>query len=324
MSDSPNINPFHETVFYEQSQVGMLELRGDTRADFLQRQTTNDTRRISSQGILTSVLTSPTGRILDVLYLFEDQASNEPVIQAITLPGHAPATASYLKSRIFFKDQVELWEISANYIHMDLSGPGIQHVLQKLDLPALLETGQLASTHPGDIEIKVFKHNPQLGLGIRLFTFAEFRERIRSILSEAGVKELNHNDYEILRVEAGLPAASHELVEEHTPLEVNLVNAISENKGCYTGQEVIARQMTYDKVTRKLVGLNLDREIQVGAQFFAEGKLAGIVTSSVVSPRFGPIALGIIKRPYHQPGIELTSTEGENTITARVTSLPFI
>jgi glycine cleavage system aminomethyltransferase T len=81
--------------------------------------------------------------------------------------------------------------------------------------------------------------------------------------------------------------------------------------------------MTYDKVTRKLVGLYLDREIPVGAQLFAEGKPAGFITSTVPSPRYGPIALAIVKRPYHNPGIELHAEEGDNRVTALVTRLPF-
>jgi tRNA-modifying protein YgfZ len=140
---------------------------------------------------------------------------------------------------------------------------------------------------------------------------------------EAGIKELNRSEYEILRVEAGLPSAQHELSEEYSPLEVNLESAISDKKGCYTGQEVIARQMTYDKVTRRLVGLLLGEEIPLGAQLRGEGKPVGVITSTVLSSRYGPIALSIIKRPYNQPGTELIVDVGESKLVARVTQLPF-
>jgi tRNA-modifying protein YgfZ len=316
-------NHLNETVFYEQSLVGVVEACGHTRADFLQRQTTNDIRLLSSERVLPTVLTSPTGRILDVLYLVEDQAGNEPGIQALTLPGNAPATTSYLKSRIFFMDQVKVLDTSANYFQIDLTGPNVGQVLERLGFHSIPETGQLLTTQAGAGVLRLFRHDPQLGFGFRICAISELREWIRSSLFEAGVKELSHNNYEILRVEAGLPSIPHELSEEYTPLEVNLESAISDQKGCYTGQEVIARQMTYDKITRKLVGLFLGAEVSLRVQLYAEGKPVGVITSTVLSSRFGPIALSVIKRPYCQPGIELTIDGGENTISARVTQLPF-
>jgi tRNA-modifying protein YgfZ len=323
MESSIQSNHSTQTVFYEQSLVGVVELRGNTRADFLQRQTTNDLHLMSGQSILTTILTSPTGRILDVLYLLESLSSNEPVIQAITLPGSAPATISYLKSRIFFMDQVEVFDASANYLTIDLTGPEVRYIIERLGFRSLPETGQLLSTQNAAERIKIFQHYPQLGLGYRIYANSESQEHIRRILLEAGVKELNRSEYEILRVEAGLPSAQHELSEEYSPLEVNLESAVSDTKGCYTGQEVIARQMTYDKVTRRLVGLFLGEEIPLGAQVRGEGKPVGVITSAVLSPRYGPIALSIIKRPYHQPGTELIVDLGENKLVARVTQLPF-
>jgi tRNA-modifying protein YgfZ len=323
MESSIQSNHSTQTVFYEQSLVGVVELRGNTRADFLQRQTTNDFYLMSGQSILTTVLTSPTGRILDVLYLLESLSSNEPVIQAITLPGSAPATISYLKSRIFFMDQVAVFDASANYLTIDLTGPDVSYAIKKLGFRSLPQTGQLLSAQNAAERINIFQHNPQLGLGYRICANSELREYIRRILLEAGVKELNRSEYEILRVEAGLPSAQHELSEEYSPLEVNLESAISDKKGCYTGQEVIARQMTYDKVTRRLVGLLLGEEIPLGAQVRGEGKPVGVITSTVISPRYGPIALSVIKRPYYQPGTELTVDGGESKVGARVTRLPF-
>jgi folate-binding protein YgfZ len=135
---------------------------------------------------------------------------------------------------------------------------------------------------------------------------------------------LQDQTYQILRVEAGIPAPRAELTEDYTPLETGLGWAVAEGKGCYTGQEVIARQLTYDKVTQHLVGLRLNRSAQPGKRVWAEGKPAGAVTSAVHSPRFGEIALAIIKRPHHQAGtlVHAGDTEAQS-IPATVTSLPF-
>ena len=129
-------------------------------------------------------------------------------------------------------------------------------------------------------------------------------------LAGAGVEQLSPESHHILRVEAGLPAAGAELTEEFTPLEAGLEYAVSGAKGCYTGQEVLARQTTYDKVTQHLVRLRLEAPAGAGERLWAGDKVVGVITSAAVSPRFGPVALGVVKRPHHEPGSELTAGEG--------------
>ena len=96
-------------------------------------------------------------------------------------------------------------------------------------------------------------------------------------------------------------------------------HAVSGNKGCYPGQEVIARQLTYDKVTQRLVGLRLDEPVAPGGRLLAEGKPVGVITSAAVSPRFGAIALGVVKRPHHEVG---TPAGGRDERYAELAALP--
>lgn len=305
------------------SQVGTVELQGNTRLDFLHRQTTNDIHLISKEHIITSVLTSPTGRILDVFYVFEALVSNMPVLRVITLPGMAPTTTAYLNQRIFFMDQVNVLDTSARYFHLDIIGQGLTSALGKLAFRHLPERDQLLTAQLAGQEIFIFKHHPHLGLGIRLLGPVELLEQIIATLIEVGIQEIKNDQHEILRVEAGIPAAQHELTAEFTPLEAGLHSAISDQKGCYTGQEVIARQMTYQRVTRQLVGLYLEAPAAPGTKLQVDGKPAGIITSFASSPRFGHIALAMIKRPHHQSGSKLSIASAQGSITALVTSLPF-
>ena len=97
--------------------------------------------------------------------------------------------------------------------------------------------------------------------------------------------------------------------------------ACAENKGCYTGQEIIARQITYDKVTRTLVGLRSAALLAPGAAVAAEGREVGRVTSAAFSPQLqAPVALAIVKRPYNAVG----TTVVVNGVEATVAALPFI
>ncbi len=140
---------------------------------------------------------------------------------------------------------------------------------------------------------------------------------------QAGAVELTPDIFEILRVETGLPAAYHELVEAYTPLELNLETAIVDTKGCYTGQEVIARQRTYDKVARKLVGLRLEASVSNGADVLAESRPAGVVTSAILSPRLGPLALAVLRRPHNEPNTHVQIKADDQLVNGVVQALPF-
>ena len=147
-------------------------------------------------------------------------------------------------------------------------------------------------------------------------------ERGKSLgVAMAGTRAL-----EVLRVEAGIPRWGAEMDEETIPLEANLgERAISLTKGCYVGQEVIARASYRGGVRRKLVGLHLDSGSMParGTSLLhaaGETKPAGEVATAVSSPRFGAIALGYARREFQAPGTSLVCADGAR-FTVR--ALPF-
>jgi tRNA-modifying protein YgfZ len=311
-------------VYRQQPLQGMIQIAGSDRLDFLQRLTSNDAKSLQGKKVIPSVLTSPVGRILDVLYLFEDEAHAKPAVYSISLPGRTAATLAYLKSRIFFMDKVEVSDVSSEYAFYNLLGKDVEKVLIKFGLMDLPKAGQIAETSFNNNQLRLFRLDSHLGLGFQLIASQSTHEQVRNMLEELGVGEMTPEEYETIRVEAGIPTVDREISEEHTPLEINLENAISTSKGCYTGQEVIARQMNYDKVTRKLVGLYLESSTAAGTQLRAGDKPAGKITSCTLSPRLGPIALAIVRRPFHQEGTQLTFQDNDAVRTARVTTLPFL
>jgi folate-binding protein YgfZ len=146
---------------------------------------------------------------------------------------------------------------------------------------------------------------------------------VEAALCALGLSPLSPEAYEELRIEAGLPGP-HELSEDYNPLEVNLRDTVSDSKGCYTGQEIIARQITYDKVTRNLVGLRLTDAAERGSRILHEGHKIGEVTSIVNSPRLGWIGLAVIKRPASDAGTTLAVIGEGGEVPATVVQLPFI
>jgi len=288
-------------AYYVQDAVGFLRLWGADRLDFLQRQTTNDLRLLAAEQTVSTVLTSPAARILDVLCVIDEGES----LGVIPLSGRVGETSKFLRKRIFFSDQVSIDDLSADFDQMLIIGPQAANGLQNLGVP-VPKLGQLVNVEINRQPATVIAQNINFGVGYRILTQKESSATILEALDNSGVVTVSSDIFEILRVEAGKPGSVNELTDAYTPLEVQLQDMISDSKGCYTGQEIITRQITYDKVTKILIGIRLSDFVEAGANLEIENKSVGTLTSVVQSPRFGPIGLGIIRRPYHEIGTNLS------------------
>lgn len=303
---------------YEHSNC--LEVSGADQVAFLQRQTSNDLRLLAAGRALLSVLTSPTARILDVFiiqarldFLPADSESAE-ALHLLSLPGRGEQSFRFLKSRVFFMDKVVLRELSEAVGQLDLLGPQAATLLERLcGASAPLANRYLDGVLNG-LPVRLLGLDPAIGLGTRLLFPAGQRAELERILQQNGAAPLSNQEYEILRIEAGLPGAESELDERFTPYETGLASAVSSSKGCYTGQEVLARQATYDKITQGLRRLRLSGPLAPGQTLEAEGRPAGVITSVGESPRQGWIGLGVIKRAYLEAGQRLQAGEVEAVV----------
>ncbi len=309
-------------TFYPVPAAGALRISGPDRRDFLQRQTTNDLALLTDSRPLVTVLTSPTARILDVLTLINvpDPESGEQALLALTLPGRANATAAYLKGKIFFMDNVTVADVSAIYRQIEVPVPGGDSLLAALGFREAADLPAVDSITFHGTSLTLLR---QAQLPPRLVVAASQETELLARLRAEQAVALSPEDFEIARVETGRPGPQNELSADYTPLENNMGWAISGTKGCYTGQEVIARQITYDKVTRKLVGVQLATEVAAGSKVWAGKQAAGTVTSAVLSGRYGPIALAMIKRPHFETGTQVTIGEPDNGVSGKIVDLPF-
>ena len=300
-----------DTSYYLHPQGGLLTVSGPDQIVFLQRQTTNDVRLLKPGKAILTIMTSPNARILDVLHLIsgfplEGALRAEPAaIWLITLPGKGSETFRFLKSRIFFMDKVTIEDHSTTTVQVDLFGPSAADTLQKLGLNQALSINELGTLSVENLECLILALEPVIGLGYRLLIPIAVLGSLQSRLDQLGCKQLTEDKYESARVEAGVPAAGHELIERYTPLECGLRSAISDSKGCYTGQEVIARQITYDKVTQTLCGLASGVLLEQDSELRVDDRPVGFVTSAAQSEKLGPIGLAVIKHPYHLQGTRL-------------------
>jgi folate-binding protein YgfZ len=265
------------------------------------------------------VLTSPTARILDLFCVIDEGES----LSVVTLPGRVAETSKFLRSRIFFSDQVTVDDVSGDYAQILSFGPAVDDVLEKLGL-RLPAPDHIVRWSLSNHSITVISQKILAAIGYRFLVPVAAFDALVAALDEAGAVSLDSQTFDVLRVEAGEPGPVGELMDAHTPLEVRLQESISDSKGCYTGQEIIARQITYDKVAKNLVGIRLNELVRVGAEIKTSGKSVGRLTSAVQSPRFGPIGLAVARRQYGQTGLGLSIVGADGVVASgEVVELPF-
>jgi len=298
----------------ERPTAGVLVLTDADRHDFLHRMTTNEINKVKPGAATVTVLTSPTARILfvfTVLVRAEELWLLPPAGQTAVLERH-------LRGQIFFMDKVKVRNASETLRRGRLMGPQAAQQLTALGFAATTVADEQWLEQDGVVILAQHKFDAP---GFEIIAPPEQYNALLTRLTAAGVTLLSDEiAYESYRVELGRPLAGHELTDGYNPLEAGLAWTCADNKGCYTGQEIIARQITYDKITKSLVGLRSAHQLPVGAEIMAEGRAIGAVTSATESMGLQtPIALAIVKRPFHEAGTRVMADQQP----VEVVSLPF-
>jgi folate-binding protein YgfZ len=309
------------SVLIDSSARGRVQLGGRTRLDFLHRMSTNDLLHLSiGQGAATIFLT-PLARIIDrtIQYVRADD------ILMLTSRGSQGRIMAWLRKYIFFNDDVQLIDRTSELSMLSLYGPTAMAVLQALSGFDLLEL-QLhhwCEAAIGGETVMIARADPIGSTGFHVIVEAVAMPRVRQTLIEAGVSPISDQTYQVLRIEAGQPEYGHELTEDYIPLEAGLWTDVSFTKGCYTGQEIIARMESRQRLAKQLVGLRFQDEAAPLSSLFVEGSEVGWVTSVARSPQHGWIGLGYLKSAQAQPGQLVQSQVEEQIVEARVVALPF-
>jgi folate-binding protein YgfZ len=168
----------------------------------------------------------------------------------------------------------------------------------------------------GDAAVRAIRTD----VGIDLLFAAEDLVAVRAAVLEAGAVEVSDDAAECVRIESGRPRYGVDLDDSVIPQEAGLnARAVSFTKGCYVGQETVARLYYKGKPNRGLAGLRSGVALAAGTELTFEDRVVGTVTSTTVSPRFGPIALALVRR--EAPAGSVVTAGGEHQ--AVVVELPF-
>ncbi|MDD5542768.1 MAG: aminomethyltransferase family protein [Acidobacteriia bacterium] len=308
-------------------QRGKIEITGPDRVRFLNGQVTNDVKKLApGRGCYACALDYKGALVGDMkIYAHPD---------CLLMDTSEAASGKLLDHFIRFaiSDEVEIMDKSPDIAHLALHGPAAPPLLNKLtgrDLSSLrhLEfTNELIAGGP----VEVSRQDYLGEAGFDLITPSAHAGAVwQSCFAEGsawGLRPVGYEAFNVLRIEAGTPIFGIDMTEEHLPLEANLMSAISTDKGCYTGQEVVARIMNRGHVNRLLCGLALEgsRIPSRGEKIFSGGKVVGEITSAAYSPTLHQvIALGYIPSTKSQPGERFYVGEADSSVSAVVAALPF-
>ena len=287
------------------SHFGRLVISGSDAIDLLNRLSTNDLERLEPGQGMSSVLTTNKGRIIDMLHVLRDGDS----LLILTSPGTQQKVTEWIEFYTFIED-VSIEDITETTSERLFIGVQAAELLAESGYLHSPLDANLSHAQTGDCDSLATIIRADLGE----LTAYRIIARSEATLPDFGLSALDEDDFRSLRIEQAIAAYPAEMNEDRNPLEANLKPHISFNKGCYIGQEVVARLNTYDRVQRFMCRLEFDDGIRVasGSQIIVDDSAVGEVTSSAPG-----IALAFLRKRHYEDGAQVT-VESDGTSTTAI------
>ncbi len=301
----------------DRSDVGRLVLRGEDAVDLVERLSTNALTELEAGEGAATVLTTNKGRIFDLLLVLRRDGE----LLVLTGPGNQGRVAEWVDFYTFVED-VSVEDVTGATAMLGIVGPGSPAVVEVATGVAAPELApyELRVGTVGGAEALVVRTDPVGEPGYDVVVPADDRDEVLAALLAVDAAPapvvVGREALELVRVERGVPAFGSELTEAFNPLEAGLIGIISFTKGCYVGQEVVARLNTYDKVQKRLMGMRWGDGAgpEPGAKLALDGKQVGVVTSAAESPDGGGAGIGYVRLAHASEGVVLPGEGGDFSV----------
>lgn len=309
------------------SHRGKVWISGKDRVMFLQKILSQDINKLTPNGGAYSTLLDVKGRMLAYMRIYRDEDSflldtepclSEKIVQILT---------HYL-----FREVVRIEDVTERYGLLTVQGPLARDLLGRLtgtEIKDMSECSHL-NLHINGISCKVVRTSYTGEEGYDIYILQDEAAAVWGTTGDTSPIPFGLDALETLRLEAGTPVYSVDMDEHTIPIEANLDRAISYEKGCYIGQETIARIKFRGHVNRTLTGFCMNEDIvpekgdKICKVIHDIEHDIGVITSSCLSPILKrPIALGYIRIEYNEPGEVVYIDRGTQRLMAIVTQLPF-
>ncbi len=326
------LDPYHaadQTIAWaDRTDRARLLITGPDRVRFLQNLTTNDVRRIEVGGGCETFITTLQGKTLAFATLHADEDRILLRTDRAALTDLAPHLAKY---GVF--DEIETTDSSDSSYEVHLVGPRVAEAFDRLAVePPAVGDLRHATVRILDRTAWLIRESPTARPGYTLIGNLEDLPLIADLLRDAaeplGLVDLDPLTFDMLRIEGGTPVFGRDLSRENLPQELDRdARAISFTKGCYLGQETVARIDALGHVNKMLRGLRFDpgEPPSPGTPLHADGKPVGTVTSTALSPVLQcPIGLGFVRRGFYEVGRALSLGDPDGGRAATIVPLPMV
>ena len=307
----------------------IIELKGNDSLDFLHRISTNSMNNLDKEEIKKTIFTSEKGRIIGVSTVM----NFESYILLVTGIYSKQKTMSWINKYII-GDDVKLSDASHRFNLFEVVGPQSESFLSLFVGDALnsITDNSFKVVSADGVLFFLAKLIDENGLQ-KFWILAEQengKKLVSTMVENKGPFDFNligEDAYNVYKIENGIPSDPSELNDFYNPHEAKIINLVDFKKGCYIGQEVIARLDTYDKVQKHLVRLCFPEPIETNEKFTLldeERNEVGVVTSMAYSPKIKKnIALGYLKRSLAVQGTKVIAQNETKSMEVMVNEIPF-
>jgi folate-binding protein YgfZ len=299
------------------SHLGLLQVTGKDRLSFLNGLLTNEILKVNEGTGIRSALLNTKARVLADLYLYARE--DDLLIDTGHVPG--PSVRDIFE-RFIITEDVQVKDITSGFVHLTLQGQQAAENIRDLFGITFADMKPLQHKMLGPTMILNRDRTGQSGYD--MIIPSDEAEAIWQGFLLRGVTPVGLDALEILRLEAGYPRYGVDVDENTIILEAGYKDAISFNKGCYLGQEVVARATHIGRVNKNLVQFQTDsdRVPSAKSKMVASGKEAGYVTSAAFSPSLKVVVgLGYAQRDFAKEGTKLLVESDKGPLATVITRL---
>jgi len=298
----------------EKDWFGIVKLTGGDRVPWLQGMVTNDVEKLAPGSGCYAAHLTPQGKIVAHMHILADADALWLSMERAAIPNLLSAF-----DKLLIMEDVQVLDVSNDYSVLAVLGPKAPAVIESWASEPLNLAGRYAHRTFEDSRVVISD------LGYEVWVPRGKADKVLRFIAQNGATAIDHGTWDVLRTEMGIPVYGMDIDETTTMPELGEAG-INYEKGCYIGQEVVAKVKYIGHVNRRFTGLifsgtelpQLKSPIQKG------GREVGYVTTALFSPGLNkPIALGFVSRAAYAPGTEVEVVSGEKSMAASIVELPF-
>ena len=289
----------------------IIEVGGPQRIDFLQRILSNEIAALAPGAGQLAALMNTKGQLLALMRVLVES-------KRVSLELDRSAMDRAVENLEHYRVAAPVRFGRPESSTVALLGPGAPSLLGALGLPAPSDANSHDSGSVAGFDVRVARASDLPSGTFVIHTASDSAEPLWRHLVDAGARPTGRQAFDALRIEQGRPLYGFDVGEQNLLHETGLLAEYhSPAKGCYVGQEVIARlEARGGNVSRRLLGLKLSEAAAAGIAISSEGEIVGSLTTAAVSPRHGPIAMGYVHRKLAEPGRVVSVAGAKATVVA--------